>query len=332
MGIQNFGATQEHRMSKLERIPTQDFDRDVTSVAMDDRFILVGQVDGKLHAVYHKNGVSAFSAKIAECEITAVCCEEQDDTDNPIFYAGDVDGNLYTVNKKGKVIKTAKLEKRKGKIFTISNRNKYSIYAHTSGGSTSYSHATTDFRKANFSFDGDGTFHKKKGAGDYNVIQYDDRTPTKAVATCAIEFGKKVKDFEEVHAYAVIDDEYANMIEEGTSEKSLQVFNSSSKKIRQLEFKSAVKQVMSCRHHEGDAAADKIYIMLWDGNLYSCTGNMLMDPEIEDKDLDLKKAVKYEDNDDDDEEDEKGEYNGFCVYGKKICIYGNDGLFTADVI
>jgi len=57
-----------------------------------------------------------------------------------------------------------------------------------------------------------------------------------------------------------------------------------------------------------------------------------MDPEIEDKDLDLKKAVKYEDNDDDDEEDEKGEYNGFCVYGKKICIYGNDGLFTADVI
>merc|ERR1712013_511410 len=305
MGIQNFGATNEYKMSKLERLPTQDFDRDVTSVAMDDRFILVGQVDGKLHAVYHKNGVSAFSAKIAECEITAVCCEEQDDTDNPIFYAGDVDGNLYTVNKKGKVIKTAKLEKRKGKIFTISNRNKYSIYAHTSGGSTSYSHATTDFRKgnfssasANYSFDGDGTFHKKKGAGDYNVI----------------------------------DDEYTNMIEEGTSEKSLRVFNSSSKKIRQLEFKSAVKQVMSCRHHEGDAAADKIYIMLWDGNLYSCTGNMLMDPEIEDKDLDLKKAVKYEDNDDDNEEDEKGEYNGFCVYGKKICIYGNDGLFTADVI
>merc|ERR1712013_793903 len=143
MGIQKFGATKEYKMSKLERLPTQDFDRDLTSVAMDDRFILVGQVDGKLHAVYHKNGVSAFSAKIAECEITAVCCEEQDDTDNPIFYAGDVDGNLYTVNKKGKVVKTAKLEKRKGKIFTISNRNKYSIYAHTSGRATSPQPAPT---------------------------------------------------------------------------------------------------------------------------------------------------------------------------------------------
>merc|ERR1712183_679871 len=334
--IQHFGTTQAKKMSKLDRIPTQDFDRDVTATAMDDRFILVGQVDGKLHAVYHKNGVSAFSVKIAECEITAVCCEEQDETDNPIFYAGDVEGNLYTVNKKGKVLKTAKLEKRKGKIFTISNRNKYSIYAHTSGGSTSYSHATTDFRKgnfttasANYSFDGDGTFHKKKGAGDYNVIQYDCRTPSKAVATCAMEFGKKTKNFEQVFAYAVIDEEYENLIEEGTAENSIQVFNSSSKLIRTLEFKSPVKQIMSCRHHEGDAETDKIYMLLWNGMLYKVTGNMLMDPEVANTALDLKVAVM--EADDEDEDDDKGEYKGFCVFGKKLCIYGNDGLFTADV-
>ena len=35
---------------------------------------------------------------------------------------------------------------------------------------------------ANYSFDG----YKKKGAGDYNVIQYDGRTPTKVVVTCVI--------------------------------------------------------------------------------------------------------------------------------------------------
>ena len=265
-------------MSRLARIPTQDFDRDVTAVAMDDRFILVGQVDGKLAAVYHKNGVSVFTTKVSDSEITAVCCEEQDEDDNPIFYAGDVEGNLYTVNKKGKVLKTAKLQARKGKIHTIVNRNKYSIYAYTSSGSTSFSHATTDFRKgnfstasANYSFDGDGTFHKKKGAGDYNVIQYDARTPTKAVSTCAIEFGTKVKNFEQVFAYAVIDDEYENMIEEGTAENSILVLNASSKKIRTLEFKSPVKQVMSCRHHQGDAETDKIYILLWNGMLYSVT-------------------------------------------------------------
>jgi len=324
-------------MSNLARIPTQDFDRDVTAVAMDDRFILVGQVDGKLSAVYHKNGVSVFSSKICENEITAVCCEEQDEDDNPIFYAGDSEGNLYTVNKKGKVLATAKLQARKGRIHTIVNRNKYSIYAYTSGGSTSFSHATTDFRKgnfstasANYSYDGDGTFHKKKGAGDYNVIQYDGRTPNKVVATCAMEFGKKVKNFEQVFAYAVIDEEYANMIEEGTAENSIQVFNSSSKLIRTLELKSPVKQIMSCRHHEGDAETDKIYILLWSGKLYKVTGAMLMDPEVANAALDMELAVIEED--DEDEENDRGEYRGFCVFGKKICMYGNDGLFTADVV
>jgi len=324
-------------MSKLARIPTQDFDRDVTAVAMDDRFILIGQVDGKLSAVYQKNGVSVFSAKISDSEITAVCCEEQDEDDNPIFYAGDLEGNLYTVNKKGKVLTTAMLPKRKGKPRTIVNRAKYSIYVYSCKGVTSYSHATTDFRKGNFStatsnysFDGDGTFHKKKGAGDYDVIQYDARTPSRIVATCAIEFGNKVKNFEQVLAYSVIHQDYENLIEEGTAENALKVFNSKKKIIRELEFKSPVKQVMSCRHHEGDAETDRIYILLWNGMLYSVTGAMLMDPEVADSALDLKVAVVEED--DEDEDDDKGEYKGFCVFGKKICIYGNDGLFTADVV
>ena len=57
---------------------------------------------------------------------------------------------------------------------------------------------------------------------------------------------------------------------------------------------------------------------------------MLMDPDVTDTALDLKVAVLEED--DEDEDDDKGEYKGFCVFGKKICIYGNDGLFTADVV
>ena len=76
-------------MPKLSRIPTQDFDRDVTAVAMDDRFILIGQVDGLLSAVYQKNGIKVFSIKISNAEITAVCCEEQDEDSNQIFYAPD---------------------------------------------------------------------------------------------------------------------------------------------------------------------------------------------------------------------------------------------------
>ena len=61
---------------------------------------------------------------------------------------------------------------------------------------------------------------------------------------------------------------------------------------------------------------------------------MLMDPDVSDTALDLKLAIIQEENkdDDDDDDDDQGEYKGFCVFGKKICIYGNDGLYTADVI
>merc|ERR1712110_1197361 len=249
----------------------------------------------------NKNGNRVFSGKIADTAITAVCCEEQDDVDNPIFYASDAEGSLYTVNKKGLVVATAKVPKRKGEIHIISNRSKYSIYAYTSSGTTSFSHATSDFRK---------------GTGDYDVIQFDGRTPSRVVASVAIEFGPKLRNYEQVFVYAVVHTDYENLIEEGTAENSLRVMNSSGKDIRTMEFKSPVKQVMSCRHHEGSAEEDKIFIMLWNGNLYSVTGTMLSDESVANEALDLKLAVDIktlatqtstgapaEDSDSDDDDD-----------------------------
>jgi len=101
--------------------------------------------------------------------------------------------------------------------------------------------------------------------------------------------------------------------------------NAQAKQIRELEFSHPVKQVMSCRHHQDNAKADKIYIMLWNGAVYSVTGNMLMDESVSDDALDLKLAVERNVVDEEDD-DEQGELRGFCVYNNKIVIYGNDGL------
>ena len=94
------------------------------------------------------------------------------------------------------------------------------IYAYMSSGTTSFSHATLDFRKgnlstssANDSFDGDGTFLKKKGV------------------SVAIEFGPKLKN--QVFVYAVVHTNYKNLVEEGTAENSLRVVNSSGKDSRE---------------------------------------------------------------------------------------------------
>ena len=178
-----------------------------------------------------------------------MCCEEQDDSDNPIFYASDAEGKLYTVNKQGKVVADAKVPKRKGEIHIISNRSKYSIYAYTSSGTTSFSHATSDFRKgnfnplpANFSFDGDGTFHKIMNIGEYEVIQFDGRNPSRVVASVAIEFLPELRNYEQVFVYAMVSTDYENLIAEGTAKNSLRVMHYSGKDIRTMEFKSPVKQ------------------------------------------------------------------------------------------
>merc|ERR1711913_99361 len=206
-------------------------------------------------------------------------------------------------NKKGNVVKTTSIPERKGNIHII----------------------------ANYSVDGDGTFHKKKGSGDYDCIQFNARTPSKIVATCAMEFGKKVGNYEEVLAYAIIDDEYENLVEDGTADKKFKVLNNG-REVRNIEFKSQVKQIMSCRHHEGKAEADDIFIMLWSGIVYKVNGSKLMDANVDDKDLDMCVAARAESGDgDDSDDDDRGELDGFCVYNNRICVYGNDGLFAAQL-
>jgi len=324
--------------AQLERLPNNDYNRDVTAVAMDERFYLIGQNDGTLAVVYISNGNNAFHSKISDHAIVAVACEEKDDADNQIFYAGDEKGNLFTVNKKGKVIKETSIPERKGNIHIIANKDKYQIYVYTCKGSQSLSHTTTDFRKgnfttstANYSVDGDGTFHKKKGSGDYDCIQFNARTPSKVVACVAMEFGKKVGNYEEVLAYAIVDDEFENLVEDGTADKKFKVFKQSGL-IREIEFKSPVKQIMSCRHHEGKAEADDIFIMLWSGIVYKVNGSKLMDANVDDKDLDMCVAARAESGDgDDSDDDDRGELDGFCVYNNRICVYGNDGLFAAQL-
>ena len=71
--------------------------------------------------------------------------------------------------------------------------------------------------------------------------------------------------------------------------------------------------------------------------MYSVSGTMLSDESVTNEDLDLKLAVDIKtlsntaqaEDSDSDNDDDFGEYRGFCVYGNRIVIYGNDGLFTA---
>ena len=82
-------------MSTLSRIPFQEFDRNVTAADLDERFLLVGKLDGTLLAVYIKKGLQVFSVQLSGMEITAVCCEKHEEEESQVFYAGDRSGNTF---------------------------------------------------------------------------------------------------------------------------------------------------------------------------------------------------------------------------------------------
>ena len=100
---------------------------------------------------------------------------------------------------------------------------------------------------------------------------------------------------------------------------------------------------MSTRHHS--RPRDKVYILLWDGTMWSVTGSLLEDPGIENDGLDLEmvigpnpsleQAINHSSGKPytsfseatEKDKDSEGEWKGFCVYGNKTVLFGYDGLF-----
>ena len=99
---------------------------------------------------------------------------------------------------------------------------------------------------------------------------------------------------------------------------------------------------MSTRHHS--KPRDKVFILLWDGTMWSVTGSLLEDPGVENAGLDLEMVLgpnpsleqsinlssgeptSFSEATEKDK-DSEGEWKGFCVYGDKTVLFGYDGLF-----
>ena len=59
------------------------------------------------------------------------------------------------------------------------------------------------------------------------------------------------------------------------------------------------------------------------------TGTLLEDPSVSNEalDLELEPVIAAEEEKEDEDAVTKN-VQGFCVYGKNICVYGYDGLFS----
>ena len=260
-------------MSQLSTIPNQDYDRSVTCVDLDERFLLVGKSDGSVSCVYTKNGLQVFSEQISSLPITAVCCDKHDEDDDQVFYAGDLGGTVMVITKKGKILNKQKLSG--GEISAIVNYDQYSIQVHTNNGSDIFSDTAKDFKKEEsslvrsiFSYDPDGTIYQNPEQGRFKVVRYLCKSSSAVVVTIAIEFGEVENDNREVFAYSINDNDYKDLIDDGTAQNSLYVFSKNI--IRCISFESAVKQVIS---YGEKARADTLYILLWNGKIMKVNSN-----------------------------------------------------------
>ena len=114
-------------MKPLKKFFDHSYDRNISSIAMDERFLLIGQTDGTVSVHYLYNGILAFETKVSEFSINAVACEEEDDIWNEIFYVGDAANNFFVLDKRGKTLSKAVIRKDRGFIHTIVNQKRFFI-------------------------------------------------------------------------------------------------------------------------------------------------------------------------------------------------------------
>ena len=284
---------------------------------------LILQEDGCV-ATFWWNGGSFFEEQISETAITAVCCEEEDEGSNHIFYAADAEGKLYTLNKKGEVI--AKGQGRPERVHTLLNSDKFEVLAYSETGFTKFTKATKRIKAkesttytANYSLDGDGTFYFGDQGGQYHVNQYNATTASTAIATCGMMFYN-----DEVYAYAIVDEAYFDDLD--TAEDCLlPVYDTNEALIRKLEFEDPVIQVMSCRNH-ATYPKDEIYFLLRSNTIVRMKGKDIENKDFETKDL-MANADVFPLNVDGDEY-----IKGFAVHasnnGTKLCFQGLMDIFA----
>lgn len=127
-------------LKPLKKFFDHPYDRNISAIGMDDRFLLIGQTDGKVSVHYLYNGILAFETKVSEFSINAVACEEEDDIWNEIFYVGDAANNFFVLDKKGTILSQAAIRKDRGFIHTIVNQKRFITQIHSCHGTTKISY------------------------------------------------------------------------------------------------------------------------------------------------------------------------------------------------
>merc|ERR1712212_539619 len=238
----------ENKHSKMtsEKKVLKSFEDNITAVSMDDRHVLVGLSNGKVGAVYSQlNGKEKFVTECSDVAITAVLADNFDSLnvrDGPIFAIQDVEvKKVWVYSDKGRSVVVLE----GGKLRVMASKN------------------------SKFSMDMDATFHKTRVKGDFPLEEFDAKVPSRVYGCPRLMMeeigGGDSIDYVNTLAYATDSERYRrDLVEDNKAPTSLEVVGKGHVKLRSIDMKSPVKQVLNSFVKNKDVKKDALYVLTCD--------------------------------------------------------------------
>merc|ERR1712212_605448 len=304
----------ENKHSKMtsEKKVLKSFEDNITAVSMDDRHVLVGLSNGKVGAVYSQlNGKEKFVTECSDVAITAVLADNFDVAGKSLFYAGDQRGMLWVLGEKGDIIDSLKV--RDGPIFAIQDVEVKKVWVYSDKGRSVVVLEGGKLRvmaskNSKFSMDMDATFHKTRVKGDFPLEE--------------IGGGDSI-DYVNTLAYATDSERYRrDLVEDNKAPTSLEVVGKGHVKLRSIDMKSPVKQVLNCFVKNKDVKKDALYVLTCDDRITRFKVSELLDESIPDESLN--QVLIFKDDEVNEESEDIGDIEMFTVREKKVCFIMRD--------
>jgi len=323
----------ENNTAKMtsEKKVLKSFEDNITAVSMDDRHVLVGLTNGKVGAVYSQlNGKEKFVTECSDVAITAVLADNFDVAGKSLFYAGDQRGMLWVLGEKGDIIDSLKV--RDGPIFAIQDVEVKKVWVYSDKGRSVVVLEGGKLRvmaskNSKFSMDMDATFHKTRVKGDFPLEEFDAKVPSRVYGCPRLMMeeigGGDSIDYVNTLAYATDSERYRrDLVEDNKAPTSLEVVGKGHVKLRSIDMKSPVKQVLNCFVKNKDVKKDALYVLTCDDRITRFKVSELLDESIPDESLN--QVLIFKDDEVNEESEDIGDIEMFTVREKKVCFIMRD--------
>merc|ERR1712234_83349 len=163
--------------------------------------------------------------------------------------------------------------------------------------------------------------------GDFPLEEFDAKVPSRVYGCPRLMMeeigGGDSIDYVNTLAYATDSERYRrDLVEDNKAPTSLEVVGKGHVKLRSIDMKSPVKQVLNCFVKNKDVKKDALYVLTCDDRITRFKVSELLDESIPDESLN--QVLIFKDDEVNEESEDIGDIEMFTVREKKVCFIMRD--------